>query len=282
MNASRAVRRAATRLGVGVGLRAKHYHEFLERRPDVGWLEVHSENYFGAGGYDLHVLKRLRADYPLSLHGVGLALGSAAPEAGGHVAKLKRLVEAIEPVLVSEHLCWGRARGRHFNDLLPLPYTDEALTLMEERVAALQDALGRQVLVENVSSYVEFRASDIPEGEFIGALARRSGCGVLLDLNNLYVNQLNHGGDALAAMRAIPVESVAEIHLAGHLVTETCVIDTHGDRVAEPVWRLYQAALERFGGVPTLIEWDTDIPPLEVLIDEAGRARTMREDICRV
>ncbi|MGA8051538.1 MAG: DUF692 domain-containing protein [Burkholderiales bacterium] len=278
MNAPRAVRRAATRLGVGVGLRTKHYDEFLERRPDVGWLEVHSENYFGAGGYDQHVLKRLRADYPVSLHGVGLALGSAAPEAGGHVAKLKRLVEAIEPALVSEHLCWGRALGRHFNDLLPLPYTEEALALMTERVSQLQEALGRRILIENVSSYVEFHASAIPEGEFIGSLARRSGCAVLLDVNNLYVNQLNLGSDALAAMRSIPVDAVAEIHLAGHLVTDTCVIDTHGDRIAEPVWRLYQAALERFGNVPTLIEWDTDIPPLDVLLGEAQRAHSAQEE----
>ena len=282
MNASRAEPRAATRLGVGVGLRAKHYRDFLERRPDIGWLEVHSENYFGAGGYDLHVLKRLRADYPVSLHGVGLALGSAEDDRGRHVARLKSLADAVQPTLVSEHISWGRALGRHFNDLLPLPYTEEAMTLMVERVVALQEALGRRVLVENVSSYLEFRASDIPEGEFIGSLASRSGCGVLLDLNNLYVNQLNHGSDALAVMRSIPVESVAEIHLAGHLVTQTCAIDTHGDRVAEPVWRLYQAALERFGDVPTLIEWDTDIPPLEVLIDEASRARAMRENICRV
>ncbi len=282
MNPVHAAPRAASPLGVGVGLRAKHYQDFLERRPDVGWLEVHSENYFGAGGHDLHVLRRLRSDYPVSVHGVGLALGSAAPEASGHVAKLKRLVEAIEPALVSEHLCWGRALGRHFNDLLPLPYTEEALALMAGRVSQLQEALGRRILIENVSSYVEFHASAIPEGEFVAELARRSGCGVLLDVNNLYVNQLNHGSDALVAMRSIPVDAVAEIHLAGHLVTDACVIDTHGDRVAEPVWRLYQAALERFGAVATLIEWDTDIPPLDVLLDEARRARSAQEEACCV
>jgi uncharacterized protein (UPF0276 family) len=282
MNAVHAARQAARRLGVGVGLRSKHYQDILERRPEVGWLEVHSENYFGAGGYDLHVLRRLRTDYPLSVHGVGLALGSAAPEASGHVAKLKRLVDAIEPALVSEHLCWGRALGRHFNDLLPLPYTEEALALMAGRVSQLQEALGRRILVENVSSYVQFHASAIPECEFVAELARRSGCGVLLDVNNLYVNQLNHGSDALLAMRSIPVDAVAEIHLAGHLITETCVIDTHGDRVAEPVWRLYHAALERFGPVATLIEWDTDIPPLEVLLDEAQRARSAQQEACCV
>ncbi|ODV03929.1 MAG: hypothetical protein ABT20_14340 [Rubrivivax sp. SCN 70-15] len=282
MNAVRAVSPPHPRLGVGVGLRAAHYGDFLSRRHDVGWLEVHSENYFGAGGYDLHVLHRLRADHPLSIHGVGLALGSADPETGRHVARLARLVEATEPALVSEHLCWGRGFGRHFNDLLPLPYTQQALALMIERVSRLQEALGRHVLIENVSSYLEFRASEIPEGEFIAELARRSGCGVLLDVNNLYVNQLNHGSDALATMRAIAPGSVAEIHLAGHLVAPHCVVDTHGDRVAEPVWALYRAALERFGAVPTLIEWDTDIPPLEVLLDEARHARTLQQGVCRV
>jgi len=267
---------------VGVGLRAQHYEDFLARRRDVGWLEVHSENYFGAGGYDLHVLRRLRADYPVSVHGVGLALGSATPETGRHAARLKQLVERIDPVLVSEHLCWGRLHGRHFNDLLPLPYTEEALEWVTARVSQLQELLGRQVLIENVSSYLEFRASAIPEGEFIAELARRSGCGVLLDVNNLYVNQLNHGASAVAAMDAIAPGSVAEIHLAGHLLAPHCAVDTHGDRVAEPVWALYRAALERFGTVPTLIEWDTDIPPLEVLLEEAHRARAMQEEACSV
>jgi uncharacterized protein len=267
---------------VGVGLRAVHYEDFLARKRDVGWLEVHSENYFGAGGYDLHVLRRLRADYPVSVHGVGLALGSVAPETDGHVAKLKRLVDAIDPVRVSEHLCWGRGSARHYNDLLPLPYTEEALALMSARVAQLQEALGRRILVENVSSYLEYRSSEIPEGEFIGELARRSGCGVLLDVNNLYVNQLNHGSDARAAMAAIAPGSVAEIHLAGHLVAPHCVVDTHGDRVAGPVWDLYRVALERFGTVPTLIEWDTDIPPLAVLLEEAQRARSLQSEACCV
>ena len=263
---------ALSALGAGVGLRAQHYREFLDGRPAAGWLEVHSENYFGDGGYDLHVLRRVRADYPLSLHGVGLALGSVVDGAGEHLAKLKRLVDAIEPVLVSEHACWGRAAGRHFNDLLPLPYTEEALALMAARVQRVQDTLRRRILIENVSSYVSFIDGDMTEGEFIAELARRAGCGVLLDVNNLYVNQLNHGAEALAAINAIPVDAVAEIHLAGHLVTEQCVIDTHGDRVAAAVWTLYDAALRRFGRVPTLIEWDTDIPPLATLLAEARRA----------
>lgn len=272
MSAVRTPPPKAQGLGVGVGLRSVHYRDFLESRADAGWLEVHSENYFGEGGYDLNVLRRLRADYPVSLHGVGLALGSVEGGATGHIARLRRLAGEIEPVFVSEHLCWGRAPGRHCNDLLPLPYTEEALSLMAARVQELQDSLRRRVLVENVSTYLEFRASDMSEGEFLGELARRSGCGVLLDVNNLYVNQENHGSDARAAMDAIPAETVAEIHLAGHLVAERCLIDTHGERVAEPVWSLYGAALERFGPVPTLIEWDTDIPPIATLLAEARRA----------
>jgi uncharacterized protein (UPF0276 family) len=259
-------------LGAGIGLRAKHYREFLDGRPNAGWLEVHSENYFGDGGYDLHVLRHVRENYPLSLHGVGLALGSVDEGGERHLAKLKRLVDAIAPVFVSEHACWGRAAGRHFNDLLPLPYSEEALALLVARVQHAQEVLRRRILIENVSSYVAFADCDMTEGEFIAELARRAGCGVLLDVNNLYVNELNHGGGALAAIHAIPRGAVEEIHLAGHLVTADCVIDTHGDRVADPVWKLYEAALARFGRVPTLIEWDTDIPPLATLLAEARRA----------
>lgn len=278
MDATRPARDRRPALGIGVGLRALHYRDFLESRPATGWLEVHSENYFGEGGYDLHVLRRVRENYPLSLHGVGLALGSAEDGAAPHVEKLKRLVDAIEPALVSEHICWGRAAGRHFHDLLPLPYTREALALMVERVQRLQDALKRRVLLENVSAYVSYRAAEMSEGEFVAGLAWRAGCGVLLDVNNLYVNQVNHGADALAAMDAIPPEAVAEIHLAGHLVADDCLVDTHGDRVADPVWRLYEAALARFGAAPTLIEWDTDIPPLATLLGEARRAQALMDE----
>ncbi len=277
MGAGPAPRAAPFRLGAGVGLRAPHYRDFLESRPAVGWVEVHSENYFGEGGYDRHVLERVRVDYPLSLHGVGLGLGSAEAFDERHLAKLKRLTDATEPALVSEHLCWGAALGQHFNDLLPLAYTLEALTLVAERVRRVQEVLGRRILVENVSTYLEFGASEMGEGEFIAELVRRTGCGVLLDVNNLFVNQANHGADALATMRAIPPGCVEEIHLAGHLVAEHCLVDHHGDRVADAVWRLYEAALERFGPVPSLIEWDTDIPELEVLLAEAAKARTRME-----
>ena len=277
MGAVPAQRAASFRLGAGVGLRARHYRDFLESRPAVGWVEVHSENYFGEGGYDRHVLDRVRADYPLSLHGVGLGLGSAEVFDERHLAKLRRLTDATEPALVSEHLCWGAALGQHFNDLLPLAYTPEALTLVAERVQRVQERVGRRILVENVSTYLEFGASEMGEGEFLAELVRRTGCGVLLDVNNLFVNEVNHGADARATMRAIPAGCVEEIHLAGHLVTEHCLVDHHGDRVADEVWRLYDAALERFGPVPSLIEWDTDIPELDVLLAEAAKARTRME-----
>ncbi len=259
----------------GIGLRAPHYADFLGARPATGWVEVHSENYFGAGGYDRHVLERVRADFPVSLHGVGLGLGSAEGLPESHLAKLRELADWIEPAMVSEHLCWGYASGRHFNDLLPLPWTGEALRLVAGRVDRMQEFLGRRILVENVSAYVALQG-DMAEGEFIAELARRTGCGVLLDVNNLYVNQSNLGSDALAQMEKI--DAVDEIHLAGHLVSGELLIDHHGDRVAPPVWKLYEAALARFGPVPTLIEWDTEIPALEVLLGEAAKAQALMED----
>lgn len=261
------------RLGAGIGLRSRHYPEFLEARPAAGWLEVHSENYFGAGGRDRGVLERVRRDYPVSLHGVGLALGSVEPLDGRHLEKLRTLVEWVEPALVSEHLCWGAARGMHFNDLLPLPHSADALALACARVAAVQDRLGRRILVENITAYVEAEPAEIPEGEFLALLARRTGCGLLLDVNNLYVNEINLGRDARAVIDALDPETVAQIHLAGHSAEALGLVDTHGARVSEPVWRLYEAALARCGPVPTLVEWDTDLPPLEVLLEEAAKAQ---------
>ena len=256
----------------GIGLRPAHYRHFLEERPRIGWLEVHSENYFGAGGYDLHVLEHVRRDYPLSLHGVGLSLGSADGLRERHLAQLQRLVARVDPLLVSEHLCWGAYGDRHFNDLLPLPYTRAALDLMVARVDQLQTALGRGILVENISSYLQYRHSEIAELEFVAELSRRSGCGILFDVNNLYVNSVNHGFDAYAALTALTAQRIGEIHLAGHSRSGDCLIDDHGSRVIDPVWALYATACRRFGALPTLIEWDTDIPALDVLLDEARRA----------
>lgn len=263
--------------GVGLGLRPPHVRAFLEQRQPVGWIEVHSENYLARGGWDWHVLRRLRETYPLSLHGVGLGLGSVHGFSNAHLARLRALVDAIDPALVSEHLCWGAAQERQFNDLLPMPLSKEALDLLCARVGQVQDALGRRILVENVSTYVRFRSDAMSETQFLAELARRSGCGILLDVNNLYVNQRNHGEDALAALAALAPGSVGEIHLGGHLETAQALIDHHGAAVAPAVWDLYRAALARFGRVPTLIEWDTDLPQLAVLLDEADKARVIFE-----
>ncbi len=262
-------------LGVGVGLRAPHYRQFLEQAPAVGWLEVHTENYLDQSGWDWHVLDQLRRDYPISLHGVGLGLGSARGFSAAHLERVRSLVARVEPALVSEHLCWGAVHDRSLNDLLPLALNGSVFALLCERIGRVQDALRRPILLENVSTYLRYVDDDMSEAEFLAALARRTGCGLLLDVNNLYVNQCNHGEDALAAMAALAPGSVGEIHLAGHLVTDLAVIDNHGSRVAAPVWQLYQAALARFGGVPTLIEWDTDIPPLAVLLGEAAQAAAL-------
>jgi uncharacterized protein (UPF0276 family) len=263
--------------GVGIGLRAAHYRPVLDSRPAIGWLEVHSENYFGDGGYDLHVLHELRCHYPVSLHGVALSLGSADGVRSTHLAKLKRLVEYIEPALVSEHLCWAALGPRHFNDLLPLPYTSEALDLMVAHVSQVQDILRRPILVENVSSYLQYRASEMPELAFLAELAKRSGCGILLDVNNLFVNSVNHAFDPVNALDALAPQTVGEIHLAGHSAVADVLIDDHGCRVASSVWDLYRVTCQRFGLIPTLIEWDTALPPLGVLLDEAATAARVRE-----
>lgn len=262
-------------LGFGIGLRAQHYQDFLERRPRVDFIEVHSENYFGAGGWDLHVLDRLRSDYPISLHGVGLGIGSARGYSISHLAKVVALVERYAPVLISEHLCWGAVCGRHLNELLPLPLTQESLKLVCDRVDAIQDVLGRRLLLENVSTNLRYRMDSMTEAEFLACVSRCTGCGVLLDVNNLYVNELNHGESSIAAIQTLARGMPGEIHLAGHLVTEDAVIDDHGSRVSAAVWDLYREAVTRFGAVSTLIEWDTDIPALDVLINEANQARAI-------
>jgi uncharacterized protein (UPF0276 family) len=263
---------------VGVGLRAPHVAQVRAERPAVGWLEVHSENYFVDGGPALATLDAIRLDYPISLHGVGLSLGSADALDTAHVARLARLSSRIEPAAVSEHLCWGRVDGRHLNDLLPLPFTDEALRLVCERIDYVQRALARSILVENVSAYLRFGGDVMTEWQFVAEVARRTGCGLLFDVNNVYVNAVNHGFDPLEYLDAIPAGAVGEIHLAGFDASGPCLIDTHGARVAAPVWSLYRATIERFGPRPTLIEWDTDLPALEVLLDEAAKARAIMEE----
>ena len=259
----------------GVGLRAAHYRDFLARRPKVGWLEVHTENYLQPSGWDSHVLQTLRQDYPISLHGVGLGLGSVRGFSEAHLQRVRAVVERIEPFLVSEHLCWGAVAQQQLNDLLPLALNGAALDLLCARVGRVQDVLKRPILLENVSTYLRFADDAMSEAQFLAELARRSGCGLLLDINNLYVNQCNHGEDALLAMQSIAPGSVGELHLGGHLLTPQAVIDHHGAAVAEPVWDLYAAALLRFGAVPTLVEWDMDLPALDILLGEADKAQAM-------
>lgn len=266
----------------GIGLRSGHYGAVLETWPAVGWLEVHPENFFAAGGRTLAILEQVRSHYPLSLHGVGLSLGSTDPLNRTHLDKLKALIARFEPALVSEHLSWGSAGGIYLNDLLPLPYTEEALQHMVGRVLEVQDALGRQILIENVSSYLTFTNSDLPEWEFLAQLAAHSGCGILLDINNIHVNAHNHGFDPLSYLDHIPAEPVQEFHLAGFTTRAVdhgeLLIDTHNRPVCAAVWRLYAAAVERFGPRPTLIEWDQDLPPLATLLAEAAQADALLED----
>jgi len=260
----------------GIGLRAPHMSRVLRERPRVPWFEVHSENLFAEGGSLHEAMGRIRADYPLSLHGVGLSLGSADALDALHLKRLVALVERYQPALVSEHLCWGAADGRHSNDLLPLPFTEEAVALLASRIRQVQDALGRELLVENISTYLRFQESDYTEWDFVAEVVRRSGCGLLCDVNNIYVNSVNHGFDPHIYLHALPRDIVREIHLAGFTRKDEfavpLLIDTHSRPIDEVVWALYAEAITYFGPVPTLIEWDQDIPELEVLLAEAARA----------
>ena len=263
-------------VAAGIGLRAPHVMRVLHERPPIAWLEAHSENLFSAGGGMHSAMEQIRADYPLSLHGVGLSLGSSDRLDPTHLARLAALVTLYQPELVSEHLCWGAVGGRHSNDLLPMPFTEEAVTLMVARIGEVQDALKRQILVENISTYLRFEGGDYTEWDFVAAVVRRSGCGLLCDVNNIYVNSINHSFDPHVYLRAMPREAVKEIHLAGFTrkddLAVPLLIDTHSRPVDEKVWDLYDEAISLFGPIPTLIEWDQDIPELEVLLAEAARA----------
>jgi uncharacterized protein len=259
----------------GIGLRAPHVEEILATRPLIPWLEIHAENYMG-GGPALRDLDAIRRDYPLSIHGVGLSLGRADGLDRRHLSRLRALVDRVEPRLVSEHLAWSVAGGVYLNHLLPLPYTTESLALVARHVDEAQATLGRRLLVENPSSYLRFRHSTIPEPEFLAELVHLTGCGLLCDVNNVHVTAHNVGLDAGEYLAALPAGAVGEIHLAGHSVNDAdgraILIDDHGSRVADAVWTLYTCALERFGPTPTLIEWDTNIPSLSTLLEEAATA----------
>jgi uncharacterized protein len=266
----------------GIGLRFPHHQAVLETRPDVDWLEAHTENYMG-GGPSIRTLEAIRRDYPISLHGVGLSLGGADGLDSAHLERIREVARCIEPGLVSEHLSWSIVAGTYLADLLPLPLTEEALELVCRHVEQTQSFLQRRILLENPSSYLRYEHSTIPEWDFIAAVARRTGCGILCDVNNIFVSACNHGWDASTYLGALPADAIGEIHLAGHTLKQfeggqILRIDDHGSCVAPQVWTLYAQALARFGPVPTLLEWDTNLPRLDVLLAEAAQAAELLEE----
>ena len=260
----------------GVGLKAERYTKILDSRPDIGWFEVHPENYMGEGGSPHAYLAAIRQDYPLSLHGVGMSLGGVDPLDTEHLARFASLVDRYQPALVSEHLAWATHQGDFLNDLLPLPLTEEALNVMSEHVDQMQSALKRQVLVENPSTYLTFDGDVMEETEFLIALAARTGCGLLLDVNNVFVSACNHGFEATSYLDAIPADLIGEIHVAGHAIEEIngaeLRIDDHGSAVEADVWKLFGRLIDRVGPKPTLVEWDTNVPAWEILKAEADKA----------
>lgn len=267
------------RRATGIGFRTPHYADIIGSRPAVGFWEVHAENYL-CGGPHLRHLECLRADWPVSIHGVGLSLGGAEGVDRDHLARFVSLVERIDPVLVSEHLAWTVIDGVYLNDLLPLPYTEEALETVSRNVSIVQDRLRRPILVENPSRYLRFAGSSLCEADFLAELAQRTGCGLLCDVNNIHVSCANLGGDPFRWLESLPAAAVGEVHLAGHAVIDVCgsaiLIDDHGSRVAPAVWELYDLAVRRFPHAPALIEWDSNLPDLSVLIGEAVTADRRR------
>ncbi len=266
------------RLGFGLGLRPDHYEEIVVGPQRIDWFEAISENYMVGGGKPLRWLERIREDYPLVLHGVSLSIGSSDTLNRAYLIELKALAERVQPAWISDHLCWTGIAGRNMHDLLPLPYTGEAVHHIAARVREVQDFLGRRILLENVSSYAVFRHSTLPEWEFLKAIAEEADCLLLLDVNNIYVNSQNHGFDPHDYLRAIPARRVQQIHLAGHSRNGELLIDTHDHPVPEPVWELYGAAVRRFGAVATMVERDDRIPPLAELVTELDRARSIAAD----
>lgn len=251
----------------------------VARLPPLAFLEVHSENYFGAGGPPHHFLETLREHYPLSLHGVGMSLGSSTPLDLSHLSKLKRLIDRYQPAQVSDHLCWTSVDGTHAHDLLPLPFTHAMARHVAARIRRVQDVLGRRILVENASAYIAFAESEMSEWAFVNEVVEAADCGLLLDVNNLYVNAINHDFDPLDYLAAMPAQRIGEYHLAGYDVDDNvnCLVDTHGKPVHAPVWALFEETVARLGARPTLIEWDADIPPLDTLLAEAAKADAILE-----
>ena len=269
--------------GVGLGLRHRHFQEFIENKPDVAWLEVHTENFFSQDSTSSKYLAKIRQNYPISAHCVGLSLGSASiscPVREQHLQQIKKTLDWLQPSMVSDHLSWSASDGVHYlPDLLPIPYTEEAFDVVTKNINHVQDVLQRQILIENPSSYLRFVDSTIVEWDFLSQLTKETGCGLLLDVNNIYVSAHNHGFDALTYINSLPIEAVKEMHLAGYSIDniegKEVYIDSHGQRVYDGVWRLYEQAIKRFGAVPTLIEWDTDVPELCVLLEEKTKAEVI-------
>ncbi|MEO5624730.1 MAG: DUF692 domain-containing protein [Dokdonella sp.] len=268
-------------LGFGLGLRVEHYDEILTARPPIDWLEILSENYMIPGGRPLHYLARFRERYPLVMHGVSLSIGSSDPLDASYLKQLKQLAANVQPAWISDHLCWTGVDGTNLHDLMPLPYTEEALAHVCARVGQVQDTLGRRILLENVSSYVQFHDAQLTEWEFLAEVARRADCLILLDINNIFVSGSNHGFDPREFLAGMPAERVQQFHLAGHSPEGGLIIDTHDAPVVDPVWSLYEDALRHFGAVSTMIERDDHIPPLTTLIAELDHARSLAAPILR-
>jgi uncharacterized protein (UPF0276 family) len=259
--------------GFGLGLRTPHYDAVLNESHAIDWLEIITENYLGLGGKPLDYLLRIRAKFPMVMHGVSLSIGSSDRPDLGYLAQVRLLAQRVQPAWISDHLCWTGVDGQNLHDLLPLPYTEEALSNVVSHVREVQDALGRQILMENVSSYLTYRGSEMQEWDFLREVSERADCAILLDVNNIYVSSVNHGFDPLDYLAAIPRERVKQIHLAGHSNMGDHLIDTHDHPIIEPVWALYEAAIARFGFIPTMIERDDNIPPLAELVAELQVAR---------
>ena len=266
-------------LGYGLGLRAQHYADILSGEPDIDWFEAISENYMVPGGQPLKMLDRIRARFPVVLHGVSLSIASTSPPDRQYLSGLKALAGRIEPVFISDHLCWTGVHGINLHDLLPIPYTREALDHVVARVQLVQDYLKRPLALENVSTYVQFQHSEMPEWEFIAELTRRTGCWLVFDVNNVFVSAFNHDYSAHDFIAGIPRDRVVQFHLAGHEHATSHIVDTHDAMVCDEVWDLYRAALKRFGPVSTIIERDDDIPPLAEMVDELGKARRLGIEI---
>ena len=269
-------------LGFGLGLRTEHYNQILDTKPDVDWFEALSENYMIPGGKPLNFLDRIRANYPMVMHGVSLSIGSTAPIDKDYLRDLKKLAQRIEPAWISDHLCWTGVHGQNMHDLLPLPYTEEAAKHVAERVNIVQDFLGRQILLENVSSYASYVDSTMTEWEFITQIAESADCLLLLDVNNIYVSSYNHNFDAKAFIDGVPAKRIQQIHLAGHQNNGDYIIDAHDAPVIDPVWDLYAYAIKRFGAVSTMIERDDDIPAIDELVQELQIARNIAAEHLKV